>query len=111
MGGGVHHHAEPVGTHVVNDQVVDDAGLLIQHAAVQCLAGLRELGHVVGQELLQELPHPRAFQVQHGHVRDVEHAGVAAHRVVLVDLRTVMHRHVPTAEIHHAGASGQVRIV
>jgi hypothetical protein len=37
-------------------------------------------------------------------MRDVEHAGVRAHLMVLVDLRAIGDRHVPAAEIDHAGA-------
>src|SRR5690606_23304214 len=45
------------------------------------------------------------------HVRDVEHAGVAAHLVVLLHLRAVVQRHVPAAEVHHPGAERAVGIV
>ena len=40
--------------------------------------------------------------------RHVEHAGVAAHLVVLVDLRAVVDRHVPAAEVDHLGAERAV---
>ena len=39
---------------------------------------------------------------------DVEHAGVAAHGVVFLDLGAVVDRHVPAAEVDHAGAEGAV---
>src|SRR5204862_1860935 len=41
-------------------------------------------------------------------MRDVEHPGIAAHGVVLVDLRAVMNRHVEAAEVDHPGARGTV---
>jgi hypothetical protein len=37
-------------------------------------------------------------------MRDVENAGRPAYGVVLADLRAVLHRHVPTAEIDDAAA-------
>jgi hypothetical protein len=51
-----------------------------------------------------ETPHPNALQIDHAHMRNVENAGRAAHRVVLADLRAVLHGHVPAAEIDNAGA-------
>jgi hypothetical protein len=48
------------------------------------------------------------LHVDHAHVRDVEHARVATHGVVLVDLRAVVQRHVPAAEIDHARTGGAV---
>ena len=80
------------------------AALLVEHAAVERLAGLLELGDVVREQLPQERAHARAAQVDDAHVRDVEHAGVAPHRVVLFDLRAVVERHVPAGEIDHARA-------
>ena len=40
-----------------------------------------------------------ALQVHHTHVRHVEHARIAAHRMVLFDLRSIVQRHFPAAEI------------
>src|SRR3546814_5533248 len=39
------------------------------------------------------------------------HAGIAAHLVVLLDLRTVVERHVPAAEVDHLRAEGAVGVV
>jgi hypothetical protein len=52
-----------------------------------------------------------AFEVHDAHVRDVEHTGVAPHRVVLLDLRAVVDRHVPAAEIHHARAGRDMQVI
>jgi len=41
---------------------------------------------------------------------NVEHPGGAAHRVVLTDLRAVLHRHVPAAEVDDAGAQLLVQL-
>ena len=104
-------HAEPLVVHVVDDQVVDHAAGLAQHARVERLARLGELGDVVREQPPQELADAIAAEVDDAHVRDVEHAGVAPHRVVLLDLRAVDDRHVPAAEVDHAGAGGDMRLV
>src|SRR6185437_15933077 len=56
----------------------------------------------------QEVARTRAMQVDHGHVRDIEHAGIATHRVMLLDLRAVTDRHVPATEIDHPRAERAV---
>ena len=38
----------------------------------------------------------------------IEHACIGAHRVVLIDLRAVVDRHVPAAEVHHARTGSAV---
>ena len=75
------------------------------------LPGCTSFGDVVGEQPAQVVAHPLAAQVHDAHVRDVEHAGVAAHRVVLLDLRAVVDGHVPAAEVHHAGAGGGVDVM
>jgi hypothetical protein len=66
------------------------------------------LSDVVGERAAQELARVRALDVDDLHVRDVEQARAGTHRVVLLHLRAVVHRHVPAAEIHHARAGGAV---
>ena len=75
------------------------------------LAWLLHLVDVVGNEVTQEFAGAGAAQVDHGHVRDIEHAGVATHLVVLVELRAVAERHVPAAEIDHLRAEGAVGVI
>lgn len=55
-------------------------------------------------------PPALTLEVQAKHVGDVEHAGIAADAVVLLDLGAVVDRHVPAAEVHHAGAGRDVRV-
>ncbi len=85
-GGGVDHQAVEGLAKVIGDEVVDDAAFRGQHAAVEGLAGGSELGHVVGQQVLQEGFDPLAGQIDDGHVGDVEHAGIGAHLMVLFQL-------------------------
>ena len=110
-GGGIDHQAEERLVHVIGDQVVDHPAALVEHARVQGLARLLELVHRIGQQVAQELAHPGAVQVDHGHVADVEHARGTAHQVVLVDLRAVVDRHVPAAEVDHLGAERTVGVI
>ena len=110
-GRGIHHQAEEVLGQEVDDQVIDHPALLVEHGAVQRLARLLQLVHRIGDQLAQELPRARAAQVDHGHVADVEHAGVAAHVVMFLDLRAVVDRHVPAAEVDHLGAERTMGVV
>jgi hypothetical protein len=70
------------------------------------LPGLFKPVDVVREQIAEEVADARALEVDHTHVRHVEHARVGAHRTVLVDLRAVVDGHVPAAEIHHARAGG-----
>ena len=75
------------------------------------LPGALSLSTELATQLAQELAHARAAQVDHRHVRDVEHAGVVADQVVFVDLRAVVDRHVPAAEVDHLGAERAMGVV
>ena len=74
------------------------------------LRRMKELADIVGQQPLQQRPHSRALEIDDTHVGDVEHAGCAPHGVVLADLRAVLHRHVPPAEVHDAGPEFPVQL-
>jgi hypothetical protein len=103
-GAGVDHQAEPVLVHEIDDEVVDDAAGLVQHAGIQRLAGDLQLVDVVGHQPAQEGADVGATDVDRQHVRDVEQAAARTHRVVFLDLRAVVDRHVPAAEVDHLGA-------
>ena len=109
-GGGVDHHAvAEVGE--VDDQIVDHPATLVEHAAVQRFAGRGQAGNVVGQQVLQIGLRLRAGDIHHGHVRDIEHATVFAHLMMLFHLRAVVQRHVPATEIDHLGAQRHVLLI
>src|SRR5450759_525866 len=61
--------------------------------------------------MAQELARARAVQVDHRHVRDVEHTCIATHRMVFPDLRAVVDRHVPAAEVDHLRAERPVGFI
>ena len=96
---------------VINDQIVDHAAIRIQHAGVQRLAEVLEPVDVVGDQVAQELPNLPATEVDHGHVRNIEYAGIRAYGVMLLLLGAIVQRHVPAAEIDDAGIRGHVLIV
>ena len=54
---GVHDHAEPGFVEEVDDEIVDDAAGLVEHAAVERLAGLVQLADVVGEQALRKGAH------------------------------------------------------
>ncbi|MNE30390.1 hypothetical protein D3C80_1239010 [compost metagenome] len=109
-GGGVDHQAIAAGG-AVDDQVVDHPALGIQHDAVQRLPQLGQARHIVGQHPAQILSGLHAGDIDHSHVRDIEDPAVAAHLMMLLDLRTVVQRHVPAAEVDHLGAKRHVQVV
>jgi hypothetical protein len=101
---GVDDRAEGGLAEKIDDEIVDDAGRLIEHAAVERLARQLQLADVVGEEPEEKRPDAGALEIDDAHVRDVEDTGAAAHRVMLGNLGAVLQRHVPAAEIHHPGA-------
>ena len=100
----VHHQAKMRLGKKVHDEIVNHTGVLVEHARVQRLARHLQLVHAVGEQMTQKLARARPVQIDHRHVRHVKHARIAAHGMMLFNLRAVMHRHVPAAEVHHVGA-------
>ena len=70
-----------------------------------------ELVDVVRERRLEQVACGRAFDLELAHVRDVEDAGVGAHRLVLLDHALVLDRHLPAGERDHARAEGDVTVV
>lgn len=52
-----------------------------------------------------------AVQIDDGHMRHVEHAGILTHRVVLIELRAVVQRHHPAVKVYHARTARHVLVV
>ncbi|MNM64643.1 hypothetical protein D3C81_760500 [compost metagenome] len=109
-GRSVDHQAVTVFT-TVDDHIVDDSALLVEHGAVQGLAGSAKAVDIVGQHMLQPRAGLDATDIDHGHVGYIEYAAGLAHLMVLLDLRSVMQRHIPTAKIDHLGAKCQVQVI
>ncbi len=68
-------------------------------------------GHVVGEHALQEGERARPLDLDLAHVRDVEHAGVRAHRRVLLADPLVGDRHLPAGKGNELGAELGVALV
>ncbi len=109
-GRGVEHQPVSV-VEAVDDHVVDDATALIEHGAVQRPAGAVQTFDVVGQQMLEPGLGLGAGDIDHGHMGNIEHPAIAAHFVVLLDLRAVMQWHVPTAKIDHLRAEREVQVI
>ena len=59
--------------------------------------------HIVGDQAGKKSAAIGTDDINRAHVRNVEHAEVVTNRVVLLELRTVVPRHVPATEIDHPG--------
>jgi len=98
-GAGVDDEPKRVVGEEVGNQIVHHATLLVQHARVECATGRVELRDVVGERVAEEVARAGAENLHDAHVRDVEHPRRAPHRMVLLDLRAVVKRHLPAAEV------------
>ena len=109
-GGGIGHNA--VGgfgfVHAVDNQVVHHAACFVEHGRIQRFADKAQLGHIVGQQLLQPGAGLVAHHIAHQHVRYVEHTGIGAHRFVFFDLGAVMNRQIPAGKVNHFAAGGHM---
>ena len=110
----VDHETEEILAQEIDDQVVEHTAIVAQQARIERLARNRQLVDVVGERVTQEQTWPVcavAVEVDDAHVRHVEHARIAANRVMLVDLRAVVDRHVPPAEVDHPSTGRAVQVV
>ncbi|MNS34972.1 hypothetical protein D3C72_671120 [compost metagenome] len=109
-GGGVDHQAITL-IETVDDHVVDNPALLVEHGAVQRTAGAVQAFDIIGQQM----PEPGfclgATDIDYGHVGYIEDTAIAAHLMVFLDLRSIMQRHVPTAKIDHLRAKGEMKVI
>ncbi len=107
-GAGVDYDQVVVLAQLVQHHVVDKGAVRVEHRGVVRLAGL-ELGGVVHQQLLHGRQRVGSAQLNVAHMADVENAYARAHGGVLGHQTRVLHRHIPTAEVHHAGLVPVVR--
>ena len=91
--------------------VVDRPAGFVGDEAILGLAG-RQRARVVGERAEQEALGARARDLEAAHMGDVEQAGVAPGRQMLLDRAgLVLHRHVPASEVDQLGAVARVPIV
>ena len=105
---GVDNDAIQLAIQNIHYEVVDDAAIRIQHAAVKRPSPLAQPGDIVGEQPLQENARIVSGNINDRHMRNVECASVPSHTVMLFNLRAVVQRHVPTTEWHDARARIQV---
>ena len=110
MVGGVRDGEEAAVVEAVGEEVVEHAAVGLAEDAVLG-AALGDLGHVVGEDPLEELLRLRAARLDLAHVRDVEQPGLGAHVHVLLADALVLHRHLPAGERHDARPGGLVAVV
>src|SRR2546421_10836197 len=94
---GIDDDKEPLAT-PVNDEVVDDPALLVAEEVVLGLA-VDERCNVVGDQVLEERRRRLPHDAEAAHVRDIEQAGGAADREMLVADGAGLLGHLPAAEI------------
>ena len=90
---------------------IDDAAALVEHGAVQGTAVAVQALDIIGQQILEPGLGLWAADIDHGHMGNIEHPAIAAHLMVLLDLRAVMQGHVPTAKIDHLRAEGEMQVI
>src|SRR5580700_1282903 len=103
--GGVDAQKVVVAGDFMDQHVVHEAAMLVEQSGVLDLARLEAAGGVGGDEI-GELKRLRAGDVDLAHVADIEDSDALADSEVLLDQRGILDGHVPTAEVHHFGASG-----
>ena len=107
--GGIDHDAKEVLAKEIDDEIVDHTAVVAEQARIEGAPGVLQLVDVVRERVAQKIAHARAFEIEHLHVRHVEHAAIAPHGAMLLDLRAVGDRHVPGAEVDHFRARGAMR--
>ena len=105
VGDGQEAIAQAIGEEVVEHPAV----VLAEHGVLG--AAVLQLGHVVGQDPLQERLGVGAARLDLAHVGDVEDARAAAHGLVLGADPLVLHGHLPARERHEPRAGRDVAVV
>jgi hypothetical protein len=67
--------------------------------------------NIIGQQMLEPFLGLGACDIDHGHMGYIEHPAVASHLMVLLNLRAVVQRHIPTAKIDHFRAKGEMQVI
>ena len=104
----VDHQTKFGGRKEVDDQVVDDAALWIEHARIKRLARGGQARNIVCQQQTQVRRRVGTRHIDVQHVRNVENAGIPTHSVVLFNLGSVVDRHGPAAKVNHPGSGGKM---
>ena len=101
---------EVVFSHLVNQEVVNGATVLVAHHAVENLARLSST-YVVGEDMAHVALCVRTLNRYFAHVRHVEHATMLAYSVVLVSNVRILDRHDESAKRLHQGSESHVFVI
>ena len=101
---------EVVLAHLVDEQVVDGAAVLIAHHAIEHLSVGGSLD-VIGEDVLNIALGIFTLDGYFAHVRNVEDAAMLAHSVVLLLDVAVLDRHVKACKRGNEGSQSHVSVV
>ena len=108
MGGaGVDDRHPGVLAHAVDDEVVSDAGLLVEQEAVAAGAD-GEGAQILGEDARERVEAAAALDPEGVHVAGVEETRRSTHACMLCKHACVLQRHVPAAEFNHACPEGHM---
>ena len=108
--GGIDDQEEVAFTHLVDQQVVYGAAVLIAHHAVEHLAD-GSPRNVVGKYMLYVAFCITATDGYFAHVTHVEHAALGAHSLVLVGDIAILDRHFKSCKGRHQCAHSHVFVI
>ncbi len=86
----------------MDQNVIHKAAVLIQQAGIVSLSDL-QLGSVVGGDVIHQFARLWSANFDLAHVADIEQPDCGSNRFMFLNNAGVLHRHIPPAEINHAG--------
>ena len=93
------HDKTPAAVPTIDDKVIENAAILVEQCRVLGAARRLKPCYVVRQQLAQPRRGVLALHVDNRHVRDIKNAGRPPHRMVFLELRPVVQRHLPTMKV------------
>ena len=105
----VDHDQIPV-TAPVDDDVVDDATVFVQHGGILGLADLQQ-GNVIDGDVIEILHRPIAENFDSAHVGNIEETCPFTDSHVFIDNTAVGNRHAVTGKRHHTAVGLNMNIV
>jgi hypothetical protein len=102
--GTVNHQKISSLSRAVDDQIIDDSSLLIEHEGVLA-TGDSKFANAVGKKILQPSQSAGTGNRDLSHVGNIEHAGGRSHGFMLIHDSRILDRHEPTPELDHASSA------
>jgi hypothetical protein len=100
---GIDDKQEVFGVEAIDEQVINDAALLVGQGGILHLIVI-ELGHIVGRQLLEQREGVIPDDFDFAHMRNVEETGSLAYRHMFGDRSAILHGHLPAGKVNHATA-------